>query len=105
MVFSHSAQDKTFNGFIVETHKSFLVDTLGRLMNKPLWFQGETFSNYKTSSEYYFYIAFNFLNITLLFPSSLPIKKNMMFREPRELNFKGTCISGLIFVGLCKQNI
>ena len=44
MVFSHSPRDETFDGFIVENHKGFPVDTSRRLMNKPLWFQVQTFS-------------------------------------------------------------
>ena len=94
--FSHSPRDETFSRFIVENHNRFS----GRYLQKT---QVES-----SSRNLWHLILRPLLNIfiemwcnneTLLSPR-LSIVKDMLFRGPRTIDFKKTCIFYLIFVEL-----
>ena len=100
--FSHTVREtKPLVVLKQKTIIGFLVETSRRLINKPLRFQVEAFS--RPFLNIFIEIWYN--NETLLFLSFLSIDNDVLFRGPRAIDFKQTCISDLIFVGLYKQKI
>ena len=102
MVFLHSSRDKTFSGFIAENHNRFT----GRYLQKAHEFIVVSSRNLQHLVKRLLlnnFIEIWYNNETLLFTSSLSIDKDVFFRGHRTIDFKQTCISNLIFVGLYKQ--
>ena len=95
--FSHT--NKTFNGFIAESHKRFSGKYLQKTDEQTIVVSIGNLQHLNLRPCLNIFIERWYNNETLLSLISLLIDKDKLFIGPQTINFEQTCISDLIFVG------